>query len=99
VRRLDARQVGKIANVRITAIRIPPLVHRQVAAPTGFRASRIAPLDRRQVGTVARIGTRVVPVAPPAAVTQFLPATIRTNDEPVARPDLLAFPRPVVTID
>jgi len=97
VRRLDARQVGEIA-VRIPADRIPPLIHRQVAAPACFRPSRLVPLNRRQGGAIACIGARILPIAPFSAVTQFIAAAVRTDDVTAARPDLPMWPLPAVRI-
>jgi hypothetical protein len=66
--------------------------------------NRIAPLDRRKVGTIMRVGARVSPIVAGAsfsgdAIAEVLPAAIGSGDETVARPDLRALPRPVVTID
>ena len=90
LRRLYTRQI-------VPAERIATLI--QIAAATAVRTLQVAPLDLRQVRAVARIGARVFPVASTVAVTNILPAAVRTSDKTAARPVLRTLRFPMVTID
>jgi hypothetical protein len=92
LRRLNARQI-------VPAERIATLIHRQIAAPAGFRAFQVAPLHLRQIRAVARVGARIFPVARAGAMTNILPAAVRTHDETAARPVLRMLRFPMVAID
>src|SRR6185436_1241444 len=83
----------------VVAEGIATLIHSQIAPPTAVRAFRVAPLDLRQLRAVAHIGARVFPVAPAVAVTNILPAAVRTDDKTSARAVLRTLRFPTVTID